>query len=109
MEINGNGSTDHQHRLPVFTTARPARVQGRVQAATVQRFAFDAVIALRDELGKSGALKVTRDDAVALAQLVKAWDCAADRLRVLRGKGLPASVRAARPRSVQPDEPLVKP
>jgi hypothetical protein len=38
--------------------------------------------------------------------LVKAWDTAADRLRVLKGKGLPASVRAKTSSSAGPVEPL---
>jgi hypothetical protein len=39
-------------------------------------------------------MTVTREDAMALAQLVRAWDTAADRLRVLKGKGLPAAVKS---------------
>ncbi len=68
-------------------------------------------MALRSACTETETGKVTIDakNAAALHKLVGAWDLAADRLRVLRGKGLPASVRAARPRSVQPDEPLVKP
>ena len=56
---------------------------------------------------KDGELKITREDAQALGQLVKAWDTAADRLRVLRGKGLPASVRSkpAKNASVEPLNP----
>jgi hypothetical protein len=38
--------------------------------------------------------------------LVKAWDTAADRLRVLKGKGLPASVRAKSSSNSSPVEPL---
>jgi hypothetical protein len=51
---------------------------------------------------------VTRDEATALAQLVRAWDTARDAVRILRGKGLPASVRsksARSPASVEPLEP----
>jgi len=82
-------------------------VQQTIQAGVLQRFAFDAGVALRRSLTVDGELKVTREDAQALAQLVKAWDTAADRLRVLRGKGLPAAVRSkpAKSKVIQPLEP----
>ena len=43
---------------------------------------------------QSGQVAMDVKTAVAVHKLIGAWDTAADRLRVLRGKGLPASVRA---------------
>src|SRR5208283_5408567 len=91
MDMNGHDLG--QAQLP--NTAGQARnLKQTLQAAKLQRFAFDAAQALRSELSKTGVLRVTREDAQALAQLVRAWDQARDALRVLRGRGLPASVRS---------------
>ena len=90
---------------PKLPRRKTSRVQQTVQAANLQRFTYDCGIALRQELMKDGELKITREDAQALGQLVKAWDTAADRLRVLRGKGLPASVRS-KPGKTASVEPL---
>lgn len=94
-----------QHATPAKLGRKRDRIQQRHQAASLQRFAYDAACALRAELAKDGAMKVTRDDAQAIGQLVRAWDIAADRLRVLRGKGLPAVVRS-KPRAVADIQPL---
>ena len=107
MDTNnaGNGQ-NNGHTTPArFARCRPG-IKSTVQAAALQRFAFDAVLALQTELSKDGALRVTRDDAMALSQLVRSWDVAANRLRVLRGRGLPASVRSKAPRSPASVEPL---
>lgn len=86
---------------------RKARTLQTVQAATLQAFAFEAAKALRKSLtSEDGTLTLTREDAQALAMLVKAWDTAADRLRVLKGKGLPASVRSKSGASADPPEPM---
>lgn len=103
-----NGQTHVLH--PIYPPARVVRtgrgVQQAVQAAALQRFAFDAGMALQRDLTKNGILTVTRDDAMALSQLLRAWDTAADRLRVLRGKGLPASVRSKPSKSTAQVEPI---
>jgi hypothetical protein len=100
MDTNsaGNGQ-NNGHTTPArFVRCRP-RIKSTVQAAALQRFAFDAVQAMKTELSKDGVLRVMRDDAMALAQLVRSWDVAANRLRVLKGRGLPASVRSKAPRT----------
>ena len=53
----------------------------------------------------SGKLTIDAKAAASIHKLVGAWDLAADRLRVLRGKGLPASVRFKAKVLAQP-EPL---
>jgi hypothetical protein len=98
-------------QAPLPSTAGQVRnLKQTLQAAKLQRFAYDAAQALRGNLSKDGQLRVTREDAVALAQLVRAWDTAADRLRILRGKGLPPVERRRERRDRPFDvEPLVKP
>jgi len=100
-----NGHDLGQVPLP-NTTSQARNLKQTLQAAKLQRFAFDAALALQTELSKDGVLRVTRDDAMALAQLVRSWDVAANRLRVLRGRGLPAAVKSARMKSPAQIEPL---
>ena len=103
-----SNSTEYQHQTPKPTWKKRIGIQQKVQAAALQRLTYDAALSLKQACTKDGVLKLTRDDATALSQLVRAWDTAADRLRVLRGKGLPASVKASKgksPASVEPLEP----
>ena len=105
--VNGTNQAS-QLGWPARVRRRPGRIQQRDQAATLQRLTYDAAIALRTACTKAGVFTVTRDEATALAQLVRAWDTARDAVRILRGKGLPASVRsksARSPASVEPLEP----
>ena len=81
-------------------------MQQREQAAVLQRLTYDAALALRRACLKGGELRLTRDDATALSQLVRAWDTCADRVRVLRGKGLPASVKSRAAKTNTQPEPL---
>jgi hypothetical protein len=105
---NCNGSTEHQHQLPAPAKRKRTGVQQKVQAAALERFAFDAAVSLRQACTDpvSGALTMTPQMATAIYRLIGAWDTAADRLRVLRGRGLPASVRSKAPRSPAQIEPL---
>ena len=90
---------------------QPANGKNRIlqvsQAANLQRLAYDAATALGKALNEDGELKVSREDAMAIAQLVRAWDTAADRLRVLRGKGLPAAVKSRQHKSRQSEPEIV--
>ncbi len=106
----GLNGEQHQHTAPDTVTVWTDRVQGRVQAMRLQRFAYDAAMALREACTEAATGKVTMDvkTAVAVQKLIGAWDIAADRLRVLRGRGLPAAERKTR-RSPSQVEPLVKP
>jgi len=102
MDLNGNGHT----QPPRFIVPNP-KLKQSLQAAKLQRFAFDAAMSLRDGCTDSQTGKVAMDvkTAVAVQKLIGAWDTAADRLRVLKGKGLPASVKAKARTTSQP-EPL---
>jgi hypothetical protein len=87
--------------------ARLKRIAGRNQAADLQRFAYDAAMSLRAACTDKESGRVTMDvkTAVAVQKLIGAWDTAADRLRVLRGRGLPAVVKSGPKVTAQP-EPL---
>ena len=86
------------------------RIAGRNQAADLQRFAYDAAMALKEANTDKESGRITMDvkTAVAVQKLIGAWDTAADRLRVLRGKGLPASVKS-KPRVAAEIQPLDPP
>ena len=106
---NGNGNGPLSGQFPPSRNLRSGRgVKQKNQAAFIQRFIFDALVALRQNCTQAETGKIIMDvkTAVALHKLVGAWDTAADRLRVLRGKGLPASVRSKSARSPASVEPL---
>lgn len=107
---NCNGETQHQPGTPATAKPKRDRIQQRHQAAALQRLAYDAAMAMKDACTskETGALTMNPQIASAIHKLVGAWDTAADRLRVLRGRGLPASIKSkARPtRDSQPLEPL---
>lgn len=107
-ESNGH-SPLNGHTALAIATGKVRRTRQAIQAARLQGFAYDAAMALRaactDPL--SGAVTMDVKTAVAVQKLIGAWDIAADRLRVLRGRGLPAAVRtkAGPSRQAQPIEP----
>ena len=115
MNRNGenNGCTvpdsnnQHQQPAPATPKSKHAGIQQRHQAATLQRFAYDAAMALKEACTDKETGKVTMDvkTAVAVQKLAGAWDTIADRVRILRGRGLPASVRS-KPRQPVRIEPL---
>lgn len=78
------------------------------QAAAIQRFAFDAAMALRESCTDQSKNKLVMDakTAKALKDVVSAWETAAERLRILRGKGLPASVKPPKRTAPEPVQPL---
>lgn len=82
--------------LPVMAQKR-SRIQQRDQAARLQAFAYHSAMALQDAITDKDTGKITMNPQLAKAvkELVSAWDTAADRVRILRGKGLPQSVKAA--------------
>ncbi len=77
--------------------------KGLTQAYQLQDFTFNATQALKESLLVNGKLVVTRDDAHAIGQLVRAWEIAQERVRIHRGKPLPGSKRPA------PEAPKRKP
>jgi len=110
MDSNSNttptDSISYQHQLPAPTWKKRIGIQQKVQAAELQRLLYDAALSLKQSCTKDGVFVVTRDEAVALSQVVRSWDVARDALRVLRGKGLPASVRSKAGRSTAQPQPI---
>ena len=103
-----NGENQHQLTTPAKLGRRRDRIQQRHQAAALERFAFDAAISLRAVCTnkETGTLTITPQMATAIYRLIGSWDTARDALRILRGRGLPASVRSKAPRSPASIEPL---
>ena len=99
MTMSNSAEINNRHLKPTLATpkSKHAGIQQRHQAAALQRFAYDAAMALKAACTDKESGKVAMDvkTAVAVQKLIGAWDVAADRLRVLRGRGLPASVKAA--------------
>lgn len=106
MELNGNGHVRNGFGSGTTGQRRPRKQT--VQAAWLQRLCFDAAVALRETCTQPDTGKLVMDckTAVAVQKLVGAWDIAADRLRVLRGRGLPASVKARQATTTAQPEPL---
>ena len=76
------------------------------QASMLQRFVYDASLALKEGCTKDGKIVMDVKTALAVQKLVGAWDTLRDASRVLRGKGLPASVRSKSGKQSGQVEPL---
>ena len=77
--------------------------KGLSQAYDLQDFAYSALMSLREKLrSPTGSLDITRDDAQAIAQLIKSWETAQDRIRIHRGKPLPGSLRPEKKSKAKP-------
>lgn len=105
-----NTSTEHQNgslTQPILLRPR-AGIKQAHQAAALQRFAFDAAMALRESCTDQSNKRLVMDarTAKALKDIVSAWETAAERLRILRGKGLPASVKTKTKTAAATVQPL---
>src|SRR5260370_23845443 len=86
---NGNG------------TGTPAANAANVRDKELVREAFTVVQTVYKAISESSVSlsftdpEVARDNAMALAGLIRGWDTALERLRILRGKPLPGSKRPA--------------
>ena len=84
---------------------RPKRISGRSQSYQVQAFVFNCLKAYETALTgptRKGELKLSREDATAVAQLVRAWESAQERVRINRGRPLPGTLR---PKEKKPKRP----
>jgi hypothetical protein len=101
-------SNQHQQPTPAGHGDKHIGIQQRIQASRLQRFAYDSAMALRLACTDKATGLVTCDvkTAKAIKELVGAWDCAADRLRVLRGRGLPAAVKTPKTKPAAQVQPL---
>lgn len=72
----------------------PRISKGLTQAYQLQDFTFEAAMSLRAALTKEdGTLKLAREDAQAIASLVKSWESCQERIRIHRNKPMPGSLR----------------
>lgn len=76
--------------------------KGLIQAYEVQDFVFASLQALKSTLFVDGQLRVTREDAQAIAVLVKSWQAAQEQVRIGRRVPLPGSL-------TRPERKLPKP
>ena len=89
---------------------KPKRISGRIQSYQVQELTFDCLMAMKAALTREGELKLSREDATAVAQLVRAWESAQERVRINRGRPLPGTLRPrAKEKVYRQPEPLDPP
>lgn len=50
--------------------------KGLLQSYAAQQFSFDALMAFKEALTKNGKLSLTREDSVAIRNLMSAWESA---------------------------------
>jgi hypothetical protein len=96
METPPTSPPQNPPQLPGPTASVPQktrRISGRAQSYQVQQLTFDCLMAMKEVLGKDGEMKVTREEATAVAQLVRAWESAQERVRIHRGRPLPGTLR----------------
>ena len=67
----------------------------------VQEFAFNCLMALKTAFTKEEGLMLSREDATAVSQLVRAWESAQRMVRIHRGRPLPGTLR---PKEKKPKE-----
>lgn len=79
--------------------ARPGRRNSLKQGISLQDTAFCAALVLAEELAKCSDPSVRARLGSSLASVLKAWDAAVDRVRVIRNKPLPGSLRPSGPRA----------
>ena len=72
--------------------------KGLKQAYDLQDFTYAAALALRDSLRSRGKLVISRENATAIASLVKAWESCQERIRIHRNKPMPGVLRPENPK-----------
>ena len=73
----------------------PKISKGLKQAIQLQDFAFNAAMAVKRSLEAEdeSKMKITREDSVAICNLIKSWESCQERVRIHKGKPLPGSRR----------------
>jgi hypothetical protein len=80
--------------LPIIRRVQPGRRNSLKQVIDLQNAAYDCAMRLREDALRDGLDSERRaKTATALGNLIKAWDSAEDRKRIIRGKPLPGSLR----------------
>src|SRR5690348_5449464 len=104
--------------MPVFTSATASAAarkshaensrrfsrDGLQQAVVLRKMAFDAAVSMRGSF--SPEKKITRDDAIGLGNLIRAWEASDEQIRIYKNRPLPGS---RRPAPEQPPPPKRRP
>jgi hypothetical protein len=95
-----NHVTNHSHILPLCDAPREPKLKKgqrkptKVQASEIQGLMHLRIVQLLEQsTGGQVLSEDVRDECNALSAAVRAWDTAADRARIARGKPLPGSMR----------------
>lgn len=78
--------------------------RGLQQAYDIRDFTANLLKSIQASIQDENGMKIIRDeygkpvDAAAVASLVKAWSEACDRIRILRGRPLPGSLKPEKPK-----------
>lgn len=76
--------------------------QGLKQSYDVQNFTYESLMALKASLsGEGGSLKITREDASAIYQLVRSWQTAQERISFHRRVPRPGVLKPEKPNKVK--------
>jgi hypothetical protein len=105
MKFDSQNAADAARRSHAPTAARKGRTELK-QALELQEICYLAAKEIHPS--PSPVEKFSREDAVALASLVRAWGDCSNRIRILQGKPLPGT-RKVGPEPAKPIRPKNKP
>lgn len=95
--LNGSAAARYMITEPApvkRSRIKPGRRSSLLQVLDLQKAAFDVAMSLREDALNAALSKEQRaKTATALSNMIKAWDSAEDRKRIIRGKPLPGSLR----------------
>lgn len=75
---------------------KPGKANSLRQVVSLQQKAYEVAMRLAEDALRDGLDSERRaKSATAMGNLIKAWDSAEDRKRIIRGKPLPGSLRPA--------------
>jgi hypothetical protein len=67
--------------------------KGLRQAYQLQDFVYEATLALKESRTFKEKLAINREDASAIASLIKAWESCQERIRIHRDKPMPGVLK----------------
>lgn len=105
-------ASEQPHVIPLCDAPREPKLKKgqrkptKVQASEIQGLMHLRIVQLLEQTTEGKVLdEATRDECNALSAAVRAWDTAADRARIARGKPLPGSMRPEKKASRKPKTP----
>jgi hypothetical protein len=101
---------DNPAAQPTQTRVKPGKGKSLRQVVALQDAAFEVAMTLREDAVQPGLNREQRAKvATAMSNLIKAWDSAEDRKRIIRGKPLPGSLRPEKPKPKKQSNAFVIP